>query len=251
MLRDLARSVLFPGCPVGFPPARELARLAPGARIAEVRTGDGLALLVAFCPSGVEDAPVAVYFHGNGESAAQNLPLARVAGAAGVDVLLAEYRGYGGNPGSPSEAGLYEDAEAALAWLEAQGIARGRVILTGRSIGTGVAVEMAHRGHGRALVLVSPFTRIADLARRMIGPLAAGLVFDPFDNLAKIAKVRVPVVVVHGTEDELIPYGMGTAIAKAAPDGRLVAVDGGTHNELPGLPGILARELAALTPARG
>lgn len=243
MLRDLARSVLFPGCPEPFPPA---ARLPDGVQRVETRSADGIAVTGALCESGVSGAPVAIYFHGNGESAAQNLWLAPVLNRAGIDVFLAEYRGYGGNAGSPSEEGLYADAEGALRWLAARGYGPGRVLVTGRSIGTGVAVEMAHRGRGRALVVVSPFTRVVDLARRLVGPMASQFVWDKFDSIAKMPEIRVPTVVIHGTDDELIPYEMGVALAKAAPDAKLVPIDGGTHNELPGLPRILASECAAL-----
>ena len=250
MFEDLARQILFPGCPERFPGPAELARIAPGARIVSVRTSDGLDLACAHVPCGAPRAPVAVYLHGNGESAAQNLWLPPVLAREGVDTFLAEYRGYGGNDGSPSEEGLYRDAEAALAWLASEGFAPERVVLVGRSIGTGVAAEMAHRGKGRALVLVSPFTTIVDLARRMVGPLANALVSDRFDTIAKVPALEVPVVVIHGTDDELIPYSMGAALAKAARRGSLVPIEDGTHNELPGLPGLLAREIAALVSDR-
>jgi len=252
MLRDLARSILFPGCPEAFPPEAELARQVPGARLAKLLTADDVALTGALCPCGAANAPVVIQFHGNGESAAQNLWLAPVLNREGLDVFLAEYRGYGGHEGSPSEEGFYADAEAALAWLATEGYGKERVIIAGRSIGTGVAVEMAHRGRGRALVIVSPFTRIVDLARRMVGPLASQFVWDKFETIAKMPDLRMPIVVIHGTEDELIPYEMGVAVAKAAPGAKLVPVEGGTHNDLPGLPRILARECAAIvSDARG
>ena len=248
MLRDLARSVLFPGCDEAFPTEAALARAGVDARLVRVRTADGLTLMGAFFrppEAAPADAPVAVYFHGNGESAAQNLWLAPVLARAGAGLFLAEFRGYGGNPGAPSEEGFYADAEAALTWLAEEGVSAERVILVGRSIGSGVATEMAHRKKGRALVLVSAFTCITDLARRMVGPLASQLVWDRFDNLAKLPSIDVPVVAIHGTADELIPYEMGVALARVAPRAKLVPIDGGTHNELPGLPRILAREIAA------
>lgn len=251
VLQDLARQILFPGCSERFPGERELARIAPGARVVRVRTDDGLDIACAHVPCGTAGAPVAVYFHGNGESAAQNLWLPPVLAREGVDTFLSEYRGYGGNAGAPSEEGLYRDAEAAFAWLASAGYGRDRIVIVGRSIGTGVAAEMAHRGKGRALVLVSPFTTVVDLARRMVGPLAGALVADRFDTLAKMPALDVPVAVLHGTDDELIPYAMGTAVAKAAKRGSLVPIDGGTHNELPGLPRLLAREIASLVSNPG
>src|SRR5207302_6071753 len=100
---------------------------------------DGQTLIGAWCRSGSPGAPAILFFHGNGESAAQNVPFGLELAALGYDVFLAEYRGYGGLPGSPTEAGIYLDAAAALA---AMNVPDDRLILAGRSLGTGVAVEL-------------------------------------------------------------------------------------------------------------
>jgi len=241
-MRFLSRFFLFPGCPDALPAP---GPLFPGATAVDYTTADGIVLRGAWVRCGKPDALTVVYFHGNAESAASNLPVGTRLAAAGVDTFLAEYRGYGGRPGTPSEEGLFLDAAAALEHVLASGVVAGRVVLAGRSLGTGVAVELARRGHGRALFLVSPYTSIPDVARSLVGPLGPVFMLDRFDSLARIPDVRVPVVAFHGTEDALIPFALGERLVAAAPSGRMVPIPERGHNDLD--PGeLLAREVESL-----
>lgn len=180
------------------------------------------------------DAPAVVYFHGNGVVMGDVLWMARELRRRGLGVVLCEYRGYGLSVGSaPSEAGLYEDAEAVLAALADKGIGPDRIALFGESLGTGVAVEMAARGRGASLVLVTPYTSIPDVASRLVFGLPVRLLMtERFDSLAKAPHVRVPVLLLHGTDDELVPYAMGSQLSTAFPQARLITVVGGHHNDL-------------------
>jgi fermentation-respiration switch protein FrsA (DUF1100 family) len=198
-----------------------------------------------------------LYFHGNAESAAQNLPLAEDLAREGFEVFLAEYRGYAGLPGRPTEAGLVRDGEAAL-----QAFVGGRtpslpVVLVGRSLGTGIAVELASRRPPRLLILVSPYTSLVDMGRSLVGPLAPVLVPDRFDNLSKIASLTCPVVIIHGTKDEVVPFEMGRRVSAAGRNVRFIPVEGRGHNDLPDLARFLADEIRsalrplAAGPARG
>ncbi len=247
LARLLSRFVAYPGSPVPFIPAA----LAPGVTLTDVKTADGLTLRGAWVRSGAVDAPVVLFFHGNAESAAQNLPLAGEIAAFGFDVFLAEYRGYGGMSGHPSETGLMEDAEAALAAVRAAGTPPGRLVLAGRSLGTGVAVALAEASPPAVLILVSPYTSFTDLGRRMVGPLAPLLVLDRFDSLSRIRSLPCPVVVIHGTRDETIPFEMGERLARAAPKGRLVTMTGATHNDMPDLGSLMAAEARKALPPSG
>jgi len=235
--------MIFPGSPVEIPPADALARIAPGARVLTTRTADGLVLRAAWIRGGDPAGPVLVYFHGNAESAAENLPLAvDLAGRANCDVVLAEYRGYGREPGEPSERGLYADGEAVLAALAAEGVAADRIVLVGRSLGSGVAVELASRGHGRRLILVSPYTSMAAMGSRVVGPLASVLIEDRFDSLSKITGVKVPITILHGEEDDVVPFAMGKRLAEVS-GASFVAIPGRGHNDLDDLPERIARAL--------
>lgn len=244
-VRSFARVLAFPGSGIPLP---EAGALGEGGRILTFRTGDGLTLHAAWISSGASAARVAVFFHGNAESAAQNLPLASALASGGVDVVLAEYRGYGGEPGRPDEKGLYADGTALLEALAREGVTRERLVLVGRSLGTGVAVELARRSPPSLLVLVSPYTSFPDLGRSLVGPLAPLVVPDRFDNLGKIGSIGCPVVILHGTKDEVVPFRMGSALAGAGKDVRFLPLEGRNHNDIPDLPALLLGQIRKSPP---
>jgi uncharacterized protein len=190
---------------------------------------------------------VVAYFHGNGEDLADSIPMISVLRSLGVGVLAVEYPGYGIAGGSPSEQGAYAAAESALGWLRTEhGVGADRVILLGQSLGTGVASEMARRGLGARLVLISPFTSILDMGRRMLPFVPAFLVRHRFDTQSKAAAIALPVLIIHGTEDEVVPFAMGERLARAFPRAQFVAIPGGRHNDLLTVHAIEVRE--ALSP---
>ena len=177
-------------------------------------------------------ARVVVHFHNNSETMSGPLAMARAIHARGLGVLLVEYRGYGVSGGTPDEEGLYRDATAALDWLASRGVGPDRVVLSGTSLGSGVAAEMARRGRGAALVLISPYTSIPDLVvdRAPLVP-ASLLVPDHFETLAKASAIRVPTLVIHGDADDVVPFWMGERVASAIRGARLVRVAGGRHGD--------------------
>jgi len=151
-----------------------------------------------------------------------------------LTVLGFDYRGYGRSAGSPSEAGILADARAARAWLaEREGIAEGNVILMGRSLGGGVASDLAQDGC-RALVIESSFTSLPDVAARIYPFLPVRYVMRTrFDSLSKIRNYHGPLLVSHGSADELVPYAMGQALFDASPSTRkkFFTVPDGYHND--------------------
>ncbi|MCU0684143.1 MAG: alpha/beta hydrolase [Polyangiaceae bacterium] len=200
-----------------------------------VRLGDG-AELPAFAWPAPEGAPTLVYYHGNGEQLADLVPIGEAFHEAGLGFFTAEYPGYAlaRAAGGPTEARLYEGAEAALGHLQgALGVPIERTVLVGHSLGSGVATEMAARGRGGSLVLLSPFTSIGDMAAHLV-PWLPGrlLVRDPFDSLSKAPRVIVPALVVHGVNDALIPAAMGQRLGAALVQGRVELVPGAGHNDL-------------------
>ena len=193
------------------------ASLAPdGFELVSTRTADGLTLW-ALWRAPAPGMPVAVFFHGNGSSARHATYATAALARAGFGLLLPEYRGYGGNPGTPTEAGLYADARGALEWLNARGIAPADTVIVGNSIGTGPATEIAATTPVRALVLISPFTRLSDVAAEKLRWMPAGrLVRDRYDNLSKIGHVSAPILILHGSNDRLIPISHAEALAGAS-----------------------------------
>jgi pimeloyl-ACP methyl ester carboxylesterase len=216
-----------------FPAPRETRVRPPlGSELLDLVAKDGAAVHALSFPA-PPGAPTVVHLHGNGETMTSSVKLAETLRAEGVGVVLVEYRGYGISGGSPSESGLYADAEAVLDHLAADGTGPARVVLYGASLGSGVAAEMAARGRCAALVLVSPFTSIAAVARRMLPLLPTEhLVRDRFDTLGKAARIHVPTLVVHGDHDGVIPFAMGEAVTKAIAGATLLVVPGAGHDDL-------------------
>jgi fermentation-respiration switch protein FrsA (DUF1100 family) len=178
---------------------------------------DGVTVASWFRPPAAPDRPMLVFLHGNAGSIADRLSKITAFVDAGWGVLLAGYRGYGGNPGKPTESGLYADARAALDFLGRHGIAPARLVLYGESLGSGIATEMALGTSAGALILEAPFTSIADMAQRRFPYFPSRwLVLDRFDNAGKIGRVGMPVLVLHGEGDPITPAALGRRLFAAA-----------------------------------
>ncbi len=206
----------------------------PGAELLDLRASDGAPVHALYYPA-TEKRPTVVLFHGNGSTIGDDVDLADALHAHGLGVALVEYRGYGVSRGSPkpSEPGLYLDAATTLDALEQRGVKKDRVVLWGLSLGTGVAAEMALRGRGAALVLLAPYTSIRAIASHYAPVFPTSLIVDEhFDTLAKAPKIQVPVLVIHGDTDEVIPVAMGKEVAATFPKAKLIIVKGGHHNDL-------------------
>lgn len=169
-----------------------------------------------------------LYSHGNAEDLGLIAPLLARLGEWGFSVLAYDYRGYGTSHGRPSERGTYADVDAAYAYLtRTQGIAPGRIIAYGRSLGAGPAVDLATREPLGGLILESAFLSAFRVLTRV--PL---LPFDEFRNLDKIGRVSCPVLVMHGTGDDIVPVAHGRRLFEAAPEPkRSLWVEGAGHND--------------------
>ena len=226
------RSVIYKP---SFPVASPAAAGAPSMRVIQVRTADDLRLVGWYQPAASPARPVIVFFHGNAGSIGTRAYKIRDFLRAGYGVLLAEYRGYNNNPGRPSEAGLYSDAHAYLDWLGAQGVPQDRIVLMGESLGTGVAVQMSlDYPQARALVLEAPYTSLPDVAALELPMFPAHLLaLDHFASLEKIKSIRMPVLVIHGLHDGIVPAHFGQALYAAAPaPKKLLLLPGAGHNDL-------------------
>ncbi len=197
------------------PALGELAAL--GVREIRLDTEDGLALLSWYLAPAA-GRPVLAYFHGNGGHIGHRRERLRRFAEAGLGVLMLEYRGYGGNPGAPDEAGLYTDARAGLAFLAGAGVPPGQIVLWGESLGSAVAVRMAAERPVAAVVLESPFTSVAAVAacHYPYVPAASRLVRDRFDAGAWIGRARAPILFLQGGRDRVIPPRYGRALREAA-----------------------------------
>lgn len=209
----------------------------PEMKVVRLTTKDGLSLTSWYRPA--EDGkPTIVYFQGNGGNIAGRGFKARPYLDAGFGVLLAGYRGYGENPGSPSESGLYADGRAHLEFLKNQGIPPGLWVMYGESLGSGIAVHMAYEGATNvpmgAVVLEAPFASLADTAQAHYPFVPARyLVKDRFDSITKIGKIKSPVFIVNGDRDGVISPGEGKRLFEAAIEPKEgYWIPGAGHNNL-------------------
>lgn len=173
-----------------------------------------------------------LFCHGNAGNVSHRLENVALLLQAGFQVLLFDYRGYGHSSGQPSEEGLYRDAVAAWAHLAARADTEGTPrILFGRSLGGAVAVEVATRVEADGLIVESTFTSILTLAR-LVFPLPLPALPVKYDSLSKIRRITMPLLAIHGEEDELIPYADGQALFGAAPEPKAwYPIPGAGHND--------------------
>ena len=189
-----------------------------GVRETQLSTEDGLSLLSWYLPP-PPGRPVIVYFHGNGGHIGYRAERLLRFAREGYGVLLSEYRGYGGNPGMPSETGFYIDGCAALAFLDREGVRANRLVLYGESLGSGVAVALAVEHDIAAVVLEAPFTSVAEVAQSHFRYVPASrMVIDRFDSLTRIGRLEAPLLVLHGERDRIVPIRFGRALLDAAPE---------------------------------
>ena len=216
-------------------PVAPAGEVIPGARDIVLRTSDGLSLGAWFVPAEEPDRGVTVLVaNGNAGDRAVRAPLARALAEHGLSVLLFDYRGYGGNPGSPSEAGLARDVRAAQRFLiDEAGLSPGRVLYFGESLGAAVVTELATEHPPAGLVLRSPFVDLASVGQIHYPLLPVRtLLTDSYRLVEHLADVMVPVTVVYGEDDSIVPPEQSRAVAESAPRSwQLVEVAGAEHND--------------------
>jgi len=182
-------------------------------------------------------------------------PLARALANVGLAVLLFDYRGYGGNPGSPSETGLAADARAARTYLERRGdVDPSRIVYFGESLGTGVAVALALERPPAALILRSPYTSMSKLGHHHYPFLPVSLLLsDRYPSVERIGRITCPVLVIAGERDSIVPPEQSQRLFNAAPEPkRLVVIPGADHNDYSLLVGeLLIEEVVRFLAAVG
>lgn len=227
----LQRSVVF--VPMGGepPPAAEVIEQAEDVRL---RTEDGLELGAWFVPPRGTDRKTAVLVtNGNAGNRESRAPLARSLAAEGFSVLLFDYRGYGDNPGSPSEAGLAMDARAAADALAARGFDAERTVYFGESLGAAVAADLAAERPPAALFLRSPFSSLADMGRYHYPLLPVRLLLrDEFPVAERVAGIDAPTTVVVADADRVVPPEQSREVAGASANlVEEVVLPGAGHND--------------------
>lgn len=221
------RLIYFPAMEV---PSRQ-AFHAQDMQAIQLKTRDGLSLLSWYYPANPHQSTILI-LHGNGGHIGYRMPLVRAFIKEGFGVLLLEYRGYGGNPGSPSEQGLYQDGQAALNFLHEKGIDNKNIVLYGESLGTAVATYLAKENKVCAVILQSPFTSLSVLAR-IHYPWILLPPWDKFDSLARIKSINTALLILHGNADSIVPFQEGLTLYQQANEPKKwIELAGRGHNNM-------------------
>ena len=223
------RLIYFPSDSIAAPPE------GLNAESIAIRSADGTVLSGWFMSPSDRDAPcTVVVFNGNAGNRTDRLSLAGSLSNAGFAVVLFDYRGYGGNSGSPSEQGLSADGLAVARYVKARpDVESDKVVYLGESLGAGVAVAVSLVETPALLILRSPFTSLADVAATRVPFLPIGrLIWDDFPNLETIGLVEAPVLVVAGSADRTVPVEQSIQVFDAANEPKtLVIAEGADHND--------------------
>ncbi len=179
-----------------------------------------------------EEAPTIFFLHGNGGNLSHRLGKIAFFHKLGLNVFILDYRGYGKSTGKPSERGLYQDSAAAYDYLRKRlMIPAENIIVYGESLGSAVGIELAGKKAVSALITEGAFTNIADMSRTVYPFLPTFLLGSKFDSLSKIKSLKIPVLMIHSKNDEIVPYRLGRKLYDAFSGQKdFLTIDGG-HNE--------------------
>jgi pimeloyl-ACP methyl ester carboxylesterase len=224
LLAVYQRSFLFFG-------GRHEAAMNTVYRAVTIKESDGITLKMWETFAGKPHAPVIVFFYGNAGTLSDFADVGAALHDEGYDIVLASYRGYSGNPSLPTEDGLMADARAILKSLPDN---HGPIILWGQSLGSGIAARMASEGRANALILQSPYTAVVDVAARRFSIYPVRWVMrDRFNTFALVPKIRMPVLIMHGMTDDVVPFDMGVTLShRFGAEATFVAIPNRGHNDL-------------------
>lgn len=190
--------------------------------------------LVSWYKKPVKNGKVILFFHGNGgNNPVYNQTIKELEPLAD-GFLIIDYRGFGGSTGTPSAEGLFKDAEAALKYLEEQGIKPEQLIISGISLGTGLAVHVAQKTQASAVILIAAYSSLADIIKDRFffypGSVLDALLKNDINAIEKISKIKTPLVIVHGTKDTVISYSLAKKLYSAANEPKmLISLPGYDH----------------------
>lgn len=224
----------------------------------QIASEDGVKITLWYRPAN-PGMPTLVFFHGNSGNLGGRAAKLRTFIDSKLGVLAVSYRGFGSSEGSPTEEGIYKDARAALVWLATKGVPQKETVLYGESLGTAVAVEMAKEFPGmRAVVLEAPFASMAAVGRVHYPYLPVSLLLrDRFDSIDKVKDVHIPLLIIHGLDDKVVPVEEGKELlekANAPKQGHFIPGMGHSNLDMPSvivyMKTFLAVKTAPATPSK-
>jgi len=183
----------------------------------KITTEDNIDLVAWFYNKDIEKFKTILFFHGNAGSLENRTYKLNHFKDLNVNFLIIAWRGFSGNAGKPNEVGLYNDAASAIKWLKSKGVTEKNIILYGESLGTGVAVEVAQNKNYAGVILESPFTSLVNIGKKHYPFFPVSLLLkDKFESYKKINNIFVPVLIMHGKVDKIVPYDMGKKMYELA-----------------------------------
>ncbi len=176
----------------------------------KIQTSDNLELLGWYHEKNLNDYKTLIFFHGNAGSLENRIYKLNHFQEMNINFLIIAWRGFSGNSGKPTEQGLYEDGKSAINWLIKKGVNEKNLVLYGESLGTGVATHLAQNKNYAGVILETPFTSMVDAAKKFYPYIPVNLILkDKFDNYTKIKNINLPIIVMHGEIDQIVPFSMG------------------------------------------
>ena len=183
----------------------------------KIKTSDNIDLLGWFHKKDLKRLKTIVYFHGNAGKLENRIHKLNHFKDMDVNFLIIAWRGFSGNEGKPSEEGLYIDGNSAIMWLKNLGLSEEDIVIYGESLGTGIATEIAQNNNFAGLILETPFTSMIEAAKNFYPYIPVSLILkDKYKNNLKIKNVNIPVLVMHGETDQIVPFWMGEKIYEIA-----------------------------------
>ncbi|MDC1154994.1 alpha/beta hydrolase [Candidatus Pelagibacter sp.] len=179
----------------------------------KILTSDNIELLGWYHEKNLKNYKTLVYFHGNAGSLENRIHKLNYFEEMNVNFLIIAWRGFSGNEGKPTEQGLYEDGKSAINWLVKRGVEEKNLILYGESLGTGVATHLAQNKKYAGVILETPFTSMVDAAKIFYPYIPVSLLLkDKFENYKKVENIKLPILIMHGEVDQIVPFSMGKKI---------------------------------------
>ena len=185
----------------------------------KIPTSDNLLLNGWFHKKDIKNYKTIIYFHGNAGTLENRIHKLNHFKDIEINFLIIAWRGFSGNEGKPTEKGLYIDGQSALNWILKQGVKENDIILYGESLGTGVATEIAQNKNYAGVILETPFTSMTDAAKKFYPYIPVSfLLKDKYNNKKKINNIKIPILIMHGEKDTIVPFTMGQKIFELAND---------------------------------
>jgi uncharacterized protein len=183
----------------------------------QIKTSDNINLVGWFHKKDLNKFKTIVYFHGNAGKLENRIYKLNHFKDMDVNFLIISWRGFSGNSGKPSEKGLYEDGKSAIDWLKNMGLDEKDIVIYGESLGTGVATQIAQNKKFAGLILETPFTSMVDAAKNVYPYIPVNILLkDRYENDKKIKNINIPILVMHGEADQIVPFEMGKKIYEIA-----------------------------------